>query len=216
MSGAIMVSRRGARTIWVPAWLLWSPLALLGAWFMTGLQAGATSVGESQWTVRLLIPAPQTWFDDPVMGTIGAVLLGLGFIAWLAAQWQPDPRAWRFTATRFPAFRLAAGLVLSFAVLSTWNIDGLVPDADVNSGFTVRFIATLRSGVWNLTAAIVGYVVAVGLYALSIGSPWAVVHPESLATQSGAAEGGHERRPQQDEGQWRGDEDVLLRRQPQG
>lgn len=166
-----MVSRRGGRPAWLPALLLWFPMLVLGAWLMSGIDVESRELRGDQHSMRVDVPPVHEWLVHSVWGWVGlgALVMGAGLLALYI--WSPDPMAWRFVVTEFPAYRSAAWIFTFLGLLSWWDLHSHVVESAAG-GLQWRFIAGVRAGAWNQVLTGVFFVAAAACTVAAYGAAW--------------------------------------------
>ncbi len=180
LDGAVVVSRRGGRPVWLPALLLWLPTLLGGLYVLAGVDFNSTDVGRGEYSVQVSLEAPASWYDPVWRGVVGTLLSLAGLVLYGAFQWRPTLNR-PMVVTHFAIYAAAGLCFLAFAVLGTWSLTGHVVDGGA-SGLVWRFIAAERTGVVNVATYVAGYAAALGLFAMSFGSRRHLLPPPPRAT----------------------------------
>lgn len=184
-----MVSRRGARPVWLPALLLWAPALLLGVALMTGIDVDVDPVADAH-RVRIEFPGIASWMDDGLRFWSGVALLGFGALMLVLRAWRPDPARIPLTVALFPWY-LVGGLALgAAALLAAFGTAGHAFDGGTEAA-QWRFLVEARGSLWNRITWVVAGLASLALLGLSFGGTWRFFGSPS-SPQAGAGQDAHQ------------------------
>lgn len=183
-----MVTRHGARPVWLPALLLWAPALLFGGVLMTGIDVDVDPVADAH-RVRVEFPAVSEWMEDGLRFWSGAALLGLGALMLVLRSWRPDPARTPLTVAHFPWYSLAASALVAAALLAALDLSGHAFDGGDRVA-QWRFLVESRTSLWNRITWIVAALAAAVLFVFSFGRTWRFF--EGSPSRPGAGQNAHD------------------------
>lgn len=156
--------RRDGRTAWLPAFLLWVPVLLLGLVLLLAIDVDVDPVGD-QHRVFVQVPAPSHWIDEPVRFAVGLASVAAGLALFGLAGWRPAARRVPGVVNVYPLFLTGALLLAGALLFASLSRQGDAFDF-ARGAVQWRFLVDLRGGMANrLTQAALAVAILVCLAA---------------------------------------------------